>query len=164
MFESTQVLAPGADTRKQWGNYQQFFKTMLQNKVPLFNKPVIFTAHIQEIYDEKTMDWKTSVPIKGALKGNGVEAYFNQIVYAKKVPVKKLENYQNDLLHITEDEKEVGYKHVFQTRITPDALDEKIRGPYDMFSKKETYIDNDVNQLLKRIDEYYADDDAVTAA
>ena len=151
-------------TRKQWGNYQQFFKTMLQNKVPLFNKPVIFTAHIQEIYDEKTMDWKTSVPIKGALKGNGVEAYFNQIVYAKKVPVKKLENYQNDLLHITEDEKEVGYKHVFQTRITPDALDEKIRGPYDMFSKKETYIDNDVNQLLKRIDEYYADDDAVTAA
>lgn len=159
MFETTQILAVGADTRKQWSNYQQFFKTMLQNKVPLFNKPVFFTAHVQETQDEKTLDWRTSVPIKGALKGNGVEAYFNNIIYTKKMPVKKLEKYVdgNPLLHITEDERELGFKHVFQTRLTADTIGERIRGPYDMFSKQETFIDNDVNQVLQRIDDYYAE-------
>lgn len=160
-FESNHVLAAGADTRKQWSNYNQYFKTLLQNKVPLFNKPTIFTAHVQEILDEKTGEYRTSVPIKGALKGQGVEAYFNLIVYTKKVPVKKLAKFENDLLHITDEEKELGFKHVFQTRITADTLGERIRGPIDMFSKAETYIDNDVDLLLKRIDEYYADyDDA----
>ena len=158
IFETTQVLAPGADTRKQWSAYQQFFKTMLQNKVPLFNKPVIFTAHVMETQDEKTLDWRTSVPIKGALKGNGVEAYFNTIIYTKKISTKKLEKYteNNNLLHITDEEKELGFKHVFQTRLTADTIGERIRGPYEMFSKQETFIDNDVSLVLKRIDEYYA--------
>jgi hypothetical protein len=158
MFETNYVLAPGADSRKAWGLYQQYFKTMLQNKVPLFNKPVFFTAHVMETQDEKTLDWRTSVPIKGALKGNGVEAYFNNIIYAKKMSIKKLEKYieGNNLLHITDEEKELGFKHVFQTRLTAETIGERIRGPYDMFSKQETFIDNDVSQVLKRIDEYYA--------
>lgn len=158
MFESTQVLVPGADTRKQWAAYQQFFKTMLQNKVPLFNKPVFFTAHVMETQDEKTLDWRTSVPIKGALKGNGVEAYFNTIIYTKKISIKKLEKYveNNNLLHITDEEKELGFKHVFQTRLTADTIGERIRGPYELFSKQETFIDNDVSQVLQRIDEYYS--------
>lgn len=158
MFESTQVLVPGADTRKQWAAYQQFFKTMLQNKVPLFNKPVFFTAHVMETQDEKTLDWRTSVPIKGALKGNGVEAYFNTIIYTKKISIKKLEKYveNNKLLHITDEEKELGFKHVFQTRLTADTIGERIRGPYELFSKQETFIDNDVSQVLQRIDEYYS--------
>ncbi len=155
MFESTQILVAGADTRKQWSNYNQFFKTILQNKVPLFNKPVFFTAHVVEQQDEKTLDWRTSVPIKGALRGQGVEAYFNLVIYTKKVPTKKLEKYQNDLLHITDEEKELGFKHVFQTRLTADTIGERIRGPYDMFSKNETFIDNDINLVLQRIDEYY---------
>ncbi len=163
LYESTRVLAPGVDTRKAWGNYQQFFKTVLQQKVPMFNKPVIFTAHVKEVYNESTMQWESQVPIKGALAGNGVEAYFNQIVYAKKMPTKTLEKYQNDLLHITDREKMLGFKHVFQTKITADSLGEKIRGPEDMFSDEETYIDNDVNQLLQRIDEYYSFDGESTA-
>ena len=157
MYESTKILAPGVDTRKAWSFYQQYFKTVLQQKVPLFNKPVIFTAHLKEVYNESTMEWESTVPIKGALAGNGVEAYFNQIVYAKKMPVKKLEKFEKDnkLLHITDRERKLGFKHVFQTMITADAINEKIRGPEDMFTEAETYIDNDVNQLLQRIDEYY---------
>lgn len=158
LYESTRVLAPGVDTRKAWGNYQQYFKTVLQQKVPMFGKPVIFTAHVKDVYNESTMQWESAVPVKGALAGNGVEAYFNQIVYAKKMPVKTLEKYPNALLHITKRERDLGYKHVFQTKITADSLGEKIRGPEDMFSDEETYIDNDVNQLLQRIDEYYSDD------
>ena len=37
---------------------------------------------------------KTSVPIKGALKNNGVEAYFSTVVAAKKVSISDLEKYE----------------------------------------------------------------------
>ena len=51
----------------------------------------------------------------------------------KKVPVKVLKNFQNDLLVITEEEEELGFKHVFQTRLTKDSVGERIRSPMGMF-------------------------------
>lgn len=158
LFESTQVLRPGADTRKEWSNYNQFFKTLMQQAIPTFNKPTFITAHVLESQDEKTLEWRTSVPIKGALRGQGVEAYFNQIIYTKKVPIKRLEKYEKDnpLLHITDRERGLGFKHVFQTQLTADSLGERIRGPVDMFTEQETYTDNDITEILSRIDEYYA--------
>ena len=46
----------------------------MQQKVTSFGKPVVITAHVRDDLDEKAMEMKTSVPIKGALKNNGVEA------------------------------------------------------------------------------------------
>ena len=74
----------------------------------------------------------------------------------KKVPVKVLKNFQNDLLVITEEEEELGFKHVFQTRLTKDSVGERIRSPMGMFSKEETYIDNNAQLLIQRLNEYYA--------
>ena len=76
MFESRYIYQ-SADSRKAWGDYNQYFKTLLQDRVIRFNKPVIFTAHISETLDEKAMEMKSAVPVKGALKGNGVEALTN---------------------------------------------------------------------------------------
>lgn len=154
MFETIYVL-PAANTMKAWGDFAQFFKIMMQQKVTAFNKPTIFTAHVLDVLDEKNMEMRVSVPVKGSLKNNGIEAYFSTVVAAKKMPVKELEKYKNDLLNISDEERELGYKHVFQTRITKGTTGERIRSPMGMFTKEQTYIDNDAQRLLDHLDQFY---------
>lgn len=154
MFETQYVLS-ATNTMQAWGNYGQFFKILMQQKVTAFTKPTIFTAHVGDVLDEKAMEIKTSVPIKGALKNNGVEAYFSTVVAAKKVSIKELEPYKSNLLNITEEERDLGYKHVFQTRPTKTTTGERIRSPMGMFSKEQTFIDNDAQLLLDHLDEFY---------
>lgn len=156
MFETQYVLGSG-DTMKGWSQYQQFFKQVMQQKVAAFGKPVIIIAHVKDELDEKNMEMKVSVPIKGALKNNGVEAYFTTVVAAKKIQIKELEKYGSKMLSITEEERELGYKHVFQTRITKGTTGERIRSPMGMFDKAETYIDNDAQLLLDHLHKFYAD-------
>lgn len=155
MYESQFVLT-AANTMKGWSNYNQFFKRLLQEKVVMFNRPVIFIAHVSDILDEKNMEMKTFVPIKGALKNQGVEAYFSTVVASKKLPLKDLEKYNSDLLHISEEEKELGFKYVFQTRITKNTTGERIRSPMGLFSKEQTYMDNDAQILLDHLNEFYS--------
>lgn len=154
MYESQYVLT-AANTMKAWSDYNQYFKNMMQLDIAPLNKPVIITAHVQDILDEKNMEMKTQVPIKGALKGTGVEAFFSCIVYAKKVSIKELEPFHNELLNITEEDIELGFKHVFQTRITAKTTGERIRSPMGLFDKSMTYIDNDAQLLLDYLNEYY---------
>ncbi len=154
MYE-TQYVLPSANTMQGWSNFAQYFKILMQQKVTAFGKPTIFTAHVSDVLDEKAMEMKTSVPIKGSLKNNGVEAYFSTVVAAKKVPLKEIEKYKSDLLTITDEEKELGYKHVFQTRPTKTTTGERIRSPMGMFSKEQTYIDNDCQLLLDHLSEFY---------
>lgn len=151
----TQVVLTSGDMRKGWQEFAQFFKQMMQEKVVQFQKPVIFTAHVKDVYDEKTLEMKTMVPIKGSLANNGVESYFSCVVAAKKKPVKELEPYKSDLLHITEEDKELGFKYVFQTRLTKDSTGERLRSPMGLFNKEETYTDNDAQLLLDHLNSYY---------
>ena len=76
-------------------------------------------------------------------------------MYAKRVPLKLLKNYENELLVVTEEEEMLGFKHVFQTCITKDTVHERIRSPRFMWKTNESFIDNDVMKLFKRIDEFY---------
>jgi hypothetical protein len=77
------------------------------------------------------------------------------VVSTKKKTLKDLEKFSNSLLTITDEEKELGFKHVFQTRITKETTGERIRSPMGMFTKEETYIDNDVQVLLNHLNQYY---------
>lgn len=154
MFE-TQYVLPSANTMKAWGDYAQYFKILMQQKVTAFNRPTLITAHVKDDLDEKAMEIKTSVPIKGSLKNNGIEAYFSTVVAAKKVSVKDLKGYENDMLTVTEEDTDLGYKHVFQTRPTKNTTGERIRSPMGMFAKNETYIDNDAQVLLDHLDKFY---------
>lgn len=155
MFE-TQYVLPSTNTMQAWGNYGQFFKVLMQEKVAASDKAVIILAHTRADLDETAHEMRVQVPIKGALKNNGIEAYFSTVVATKKVSLKELEDYQSDLLNITEDDEMLGYKHVFQTRLTKATVGERIRSPMGMFDRNETYMDNDAGLLLKHLAEYYA--------
>lgn len=156
MLETQYVLA-SANTMKAWGDFSTFFKVLMQEKVTAFSKPVIITAHVRDDLDEKAMEMKTSVPIKGSLKNNGVEAYFSCVVAAKRMTIKDLNGYSSSLLNISEEDKELEYKHVFQTRHTKVTVGERIRSPMGLFDKNQTYMDNDVQILLDHLEEFYKD-------
>ena len=154
MMESVYVLN-SANTQKAWGDYAQFFKNLMQQKIGPSDKKVIILAHTREDYDEKTLDMKSSVPIKGSLKGNGIEAFFSTVVATKKVSLKELESQDPALLHITPDDQLLGYKHVFQTRLTAKTKGERIRSPIGMFAPNQTYMDNDAQLLLDHLHNFY---------
>lgn len=154
MFESQYVLGQH-DTMKGWSNYAQFWKTLLQEKLVKFGKPVIILAHVLEVYDESSMGFKRSIPIKGALKNNGLEAYFSTVVEATKIPVKDLDKYDPELLTVSEDEEDIGVKYVFQTRLTKESIGTRIRSPMGMFTRSQTYMDNDCQMLLDHLHKFY---------
>lgn len=154
MFESVHVL-PSTNTMKAWGEYAQFFKNLMQQYVSKSTKNVIFTAHTKTALNDNAMAMETKVPIKGSLSNQGIEAYFSVIVSTKKIKLKDLDNYQNDLLNITDKEKSLGFKYVFQTQITADTVMERMRGPMGLFTDDETFIDNDAKILMERLHEYY---------
>jgi hypothetical protein len=154
MMESQYVIG-ASNTQKAWGDFAQFFKVLMQEKVASLPMPVIITAHVRDELDEKAMEMKTAVPIKGSLKNNGIEAYFSTVVEATKLPLKELEGYKSDLLNITEDDEILGFKHVFQTRITRTSTGKRIRSPMGLFSRDQTYTDNDAQLLLDHLKDFY---------
>lgn len=154
MYESMYVLN-SANTMKAWGDYAQYFKSMMQQWVASSTKNVIFLAHTKDDLNEADMVMETCVPIKGSAKNNGVESYFSCIMSTKKVPIKKLDGYGSDLLNISDEEDALGFKYVFQTKLTKETVNERMRSPLGMWDTKETYIDNDVQHVLNRLHEYY---------
>ena len=155
MFETIHVL-PARDTQKMWGQYAQFFKRLItqSSKVDAF---FIYLGHLDRQLDEEAGMFRTSVPVKGALAKKGLEAYFTTVINVSKETVKDLQKSPNDMLHITEDDEELGYKHVFQTRTTKKTLGDRIRSPMGMWKKEELYIDNNLAPVIKRLIEYYED-------
>jgi hypothetical protein len=154
MFESIYINR-AADTQKAWGAYFQFFKELMQEKVAAFGKPVVILGHTLTTYDQKSLSNKVSVPVKGALKNNGIEAYFSTVVATKKIELSDLAKFDQNLLTITPEDEALGYKHVFQTQLTKSTTGERIRSPMGMFRQDQTFMDNDVQKLLDHLDEYY---------
>ncbi len=157
MFESLYVL-PHAGTNKgmtAWGDYAQFFKVLMSNYVAKSTKNVIFTGHTMDVLNEAEMLQETLVKVKGSLMHNGIESYFSTIISSKKVTLKKLEPYKSDLLTITPEEEILGFKYVYQVKLTKETVNDRIRSPLDMWSTEETFIDNDMQLVLNRLHEYY---------
>jgi hypothetical protein len=153
-YESTYVLN-SVNTMQAWGEFAQFFKVLMQKHVAGSSKNVFFTAHTSHTLNEGEMVMETKVPVKGALKNNGIEAYFGVVIGTKRVSLKDLASYQSPYLNITEEEEMLGFKHVFQTRLTKGTINERIRAPMGMFSVQETFIDNNIQFLNERLEEYY---------
>ena len=128
----------------------------MQQYVAKSTKNVIFLAHTADTLNESEMSMETKVPVKGALKNNGIESYFSVVISSKKVPLKALKDYGSELLTITPEEEALGFKYVFQTRLTRDTVGERMRGPLGLFETKETFIDNNAQLVLNRLHEYYA--------
>lgn len=153
MYESVHVYGSN-NTQSAWGDFQQFWKALLQDYVPRFQKPIIMIAHVSDVINGDNVR-ETSIPIKGALKGVGLEAYFSTNVMARRMTIKELEGFDSPLLVRTDEDLALGYKHVFQTRPTKETAMARIRSPMGMWETNETYIDNDANLVLARLNEFY---------
>ena len=155
MYESVYVLN-SANGMQAWGQFAQFFKNLMQQNVAKSTKSVIFTAHTSDTLNESEMLMETKVPVKGSLKNNGIESYFSVVLASKKVPLKVLKDCKSDMLTITPEEEALGFKYVFQTKITKETVNERLRGPLGLFDTKETFVDNNMQLVLNRLKEYYA--------
>jgi len=153
MFESQHVIG-ATNTMAAWGDYGQFFRNLMQQYVAPSSKNIIMLSHIVGTLNEELGYMEYIVPIKGALKGK-VEAFFSQIIGARRVPLRVLEGYENPLLTITPRDEQLGFKHVFQTQLTKETVGWRIRGPMEMWTYEETFIDNDVQLVLDRTHQYY---------
>jgi hypothetical protein len=155
MYESIYVLN-SSNGMQAWGQFAQYFKNLMQQYVAKSTKNVIFTAHTSDTLNESEMIMETKVPVKGSLKNNGLESYFTVVIASKKVTLKTLKEYNSDLLKITPEEEAIGLKYVYQTKITKETVNERLRGPLGLFDTKETFIDNNMQNVLNRLKEYYA--------
>lgn len=154
MYESVYVLN-SPNTMQSWGQFAQYYKTLMQQHVAKSTKNVVFIAHTLDSVNEAEMVMETKVPVKGALKNNGIESYFSVVISSKKVPLKTLKDYKSDLLNITPEEEALGFKYVFQTRLTKDTVNERLRGPLGLFDTQETFTDNNMQMIFDRLQEYY---------
>ena len=156
MYESLYVYN-AANGQKAWGDFAQYFRNLMQTYVAKSTKNVIFLAHTSDTLNEAEMVMETKVPVKGATKNNGIESYFSLVIATKKVPLKTLKDYQSDLLNITPEEQALGFKYVFQTKLTKETVGERLRGPLGMFDTQETFIDNNAQLVMNRLHSYYGE-------
>lgn len=153
MYERQYVIN-SANTQAAWGNYGNFYREFI-HAIKSGTKDYAVLAHEESVLNEQAMQMESRVPIKGSVGKVGVEADFTTILSTKQMPIKKLEPYANDLLHITDNEREDGFKYVFCTRVTKESIGEKMRSALGLWNRNELYIDNDLNQVFARLKKYY---------
>ena len=156
LFESTKVIN-SANTMKAWGDYAQFWKNLMAQYVARSTKNVIFLGHTSDVLNEAEMVNETLVKVKGSLMNQGIESYFTTVISTKKVPLAKLtdKNANSSLLTITDEDELNGFKYLFQTRLTKETVNERIRAPMGMWAVNETYIDNNTQLVIDRLHNYY---------
>jgi hypothetical protein len=154
MYEAQKVI-PAPNTMKAWGEYAQYFQKLMQKYVAASTKNIVIIAHTSDIYNESDLVMETMVKVKGSTMNQGVESYFCNVIAAKKITLKKLEPYENDLLVITPEEEILGFKYVFQTQLTKETVNERIRGSIGLWDRNHTYIDNNLQNVLDRLHAYY---------
>ena len=120
-------------------------------------KNVVFLAHTSDIINEAEMVNETMVKVKGSLMNQGIESFFTCVISTKKMTLTKLEDKiaKSPLFKATPDDKENEFKYVFQTRLTKETVNERIRSPMGMWPRNETYIDNNLQNVINRLHEYY---------
>jgi len=155
MYESVYVI-PSSNGMKAWGDFAQYFKVLMQQYVAKSTKSVVFIAHTADTLNESEMLMETKVPVKGSLKNNGIESYFSVVIASKKVNLKTLKDYGSPLLTITPEETSLGFKYVFQCKLTKETVNERLRGPLGLFDTKETFIDNNMQLVFNKLSEYYS--------
>ena len=146
------------NTQKSWGEYASYFINMMQQSVAKSDKNIIFLAHTGDTYNEADMVTETKAIVKGSLNKLGIESFFSTVVATKRIELKKLSPFieNNSLLNITPEDEALGWKYVYQCKLTKDTINERIRSPLGMWSQQETYIDADIQLVLNRLKEYYA--------
>jgi hypothetical protein len=157
-YETQYVIGDERGHGAAWGEYAQFYNQVM-HAIKSSAKNYIILAHTSTSYNEKELANETKVPIKGSVGKIGPEADYNIILSSRKISTKELKPYltkDNKLLTLTEREKRLGFKYVFQTDLTKESLDLKIRSPMGLWEEEELFIDNDIALVTQRVTEYYS--------
>ena len=156
MYESTKVLN-ATNTMQAWGQYAQFMKQLMSQVVAKSTKNVVFLAHTSDVLNEAEMINETLVKVKGSLMNQGIESFFTTVISTKKLPLTKLDDKvaKSPAYTVTAEDKALGFKYVYQTRLTKETVNERIRAPMGMWDMKETYIDNNLQNVINRLHKYY---------
>ncbi len=150
MFETQYVLT--ADNKMSaWGLYEQFFKKIMQVHVANTDKNIVFIGHTGYITNEDRIR-EVKVMVKGSLtKQRSIESWFTNVLVAKRIGLDDQYMKENDYLEISEREKIMGYKYVFQTQHTPETLNENPRSKRHFWDVNEIYIDNDIQVVFDKL-------------
>lgn len=146
------------DTRGAWGEYANFIRTTMLEKVAKIHIPFVATTHILVNDDMEHMEKVSRAAIQGGIgKGNGLESYFTTVVYAKQMRLKDIEPFLADatMLTLSEEEKFDEKKHVFVTRPAKQHSGDRIKSPRGMFGTKDLYMDNSIPKLINHINNFY---------
>ena len=156
-YESVHVIGT-ANTMAAWGAYGQFFPKLIYDHIANYRVFVVMLGHLDAQLNDETGRTDYSVPVKGALKKNGLEAYFTTVINCKKLNLKDIlkEAKEGVALQITDRDRQLGFMHVFQTRTVKSTVGDRIRSPWALFSDDETYINNDTQVVVDRLMKYYA--------
>jgi hypothetical protein len=154
MYER-QYVATAVNGQKAWGDYGNFYRDVIHS-IKSGTKDYAILAHEDVSLNEQAGVMESRVPIKGSVGKTGCEADFTTILSSMQIPIKKLIGYENDLLTITDEEKEDGVKYVFCTRVTKETVGGKMRSAVGLWNRNELYIDNDLDLVFKRLKQYYA--------
>lgn len=143
-----------ANTMEGWKNYGIFYKE-LNTCIKDSNKTQIIMAHTSPEIDDNGGQI-SRILLKGAAGKIGAEADHTMVVTSKQMPVVKLQAYDTPLLTYSETELATGMKYVFSTIVTKATLGDRTRAPMGFWDLSEQYIDNDVQLILDRMDEFYS--------
>lgn len=154
----TLYVADAADGHSAWKDYSQFFQRLMSQYVAKTDKKVAFFAHTADVLNEGDQVNEIVVKVQGSLMNKGIEAFFSHVISTKKMDTNKLEQLgqASKYLNITEREKNKEVKHCFQTDITKTTKNERMRAPLNMWQDTETFIDNDLQMVFDRIEEFYS--------
>jgi hypothetical protein len=153
----TMYIDEAHDGRAAWGNYQKYYNKLI-HAIKTGNKNYVIMAHIADSYNDKEMVTESNVVLQGAVGRLGMEGDFTTIVEAVSKPVtKKLLDMQHDLFQITEREQLDGIKYMFVTRRVKEHPTTKARSASDLWKDEEVYIDNNIQFLVNRINDYYGE-------
>lgn len=133
----------GTDTEgnlmQAWGEVGYDTMDVLEDVIGMLNnKFVIVTAHEDSPRDED-FDRRMRVPVSGRMIKQGVESHFDVVLWTQTM--------QDDNGNI---------RHVFQTQ---SNTSNRAKTPMGMFSEDEMFIDNDIEFVIKRMMEYYDEND-----
>lgn len=151
------VVDTAADTRNAWAGYGNLIQGLL-DVIKMSKKNYIVLAHT--FYDTSSGKTVSAVPIQGATQKKGIEADFDIIVQCRSASMVELESvkdFDTNLLRITDKERMLQSKYVFQVQKTADNPSARIRSLEDMWADNQVFMDNNVQMLFEHIAEYYTE-------
>lgn len=150
-----QYVNTASNPQKAWGEYATFYKKLIHS-IKKGTKNYAILAHAKDVFNEAELIVESKVPVKGSVGATGVEADFTTILGTRTISIKEAEKNENKLLTISDEEREDGVKYVFQTRIDKNTIGHKYRSQLGLWAREEKYINNDLNAVFSRLQEYYS--------